>query len=401
MKYYHRKILPSMQHALTRGKSVLLLGARQTGKTTLINQELNPDISYSLIQPALRQRYEQNPSLLGNEIIAEIRLRNLTKPIVVIDEVQKIPLILDVVQDLIDKKIAQFILTGSSARKLKHGPSINLLPGRVLLMHLDPLMISEMGETLPALEKLLLFGSLPNIITESSDTDKNKDLESYVSTYLEEEIRAEALVRNMGHFSKFLYLAASESGKMINASQLSQAIGVSHSTVAGYFQILQDCLIAERIDPLIESRTRTRLSKASKYIFFDLGIRRLCAEEGAQLPLTTMAHLFEQFVGLELIRNSRLMEESVKIRYWRDHAGPEVDYVIECNHNYTPIEVKWSEQPTEKDCRHLQIFLNEYTNAKQGYIICRTPKAFLITKNIMALPWQDIPKIRNTLSCCG
>src|ERR1700733_8406978 len=117
MNYIKRKILPSISHTLQRGKSILLLGARQTGKTTLIHEEIKPDISYSLIQPAIRQRYEMNPSLLANEILAEIQLKNLSEPIVAIDEVQKIPLIFDVVQDLIDKKIARFVLSGSSARK--------------------------------------------------------------------------------------------------------------------------------------------------------------------------------------------------------------------------------------------------------------------------------------------
>jgi len=392
MKYIKRKILPSISHALQRGKSILLLGARQTGKTTLIHEEIKPDISYSLIQPAIRQRYEMNPSLLADEILAEIQLKNLSEPIIAIDEVQKIPLIFDVVQDLIDKKIARFVLSGSSARKLKHGPSVNLLPGRVVLLQLDPLLISELTNVMP-LEQYLLYGSLPGIYNEQLFTDKNKDLDSYVKTYLEEEIRSEALVRNIGHFAKFLYLAATESGNLIHFNQLSQKIGVAHTTIASYFQILEDSLIIERIQPLTHSNTRNRLSKATKYLFFDLGIRRLCAEEGSQLPLTTLSHLFEQFVGLELIRNARFIEDPIHIRYWRDHAGPQVDYVIEYNGNYCPIEVKLNDQPTEKDCRHLSLFLNEYPNTTKGYVICQTPKPFLIRKNIMAISWKDIDKI--------
>lgn len=390
MVYLNRHILPAIQHTLKRGKSVLLLGARQTGKTTLIHHQIKPDIYYSFIQPAIRQIYEINPSLLAGEIEAEVRLKQLKDPVIVIDEIQKVPLVLDVVQDLIDRRVARFILTGSSARKLKHGANINLLPGRVVLMHLDPLLLTEMTQPLPPLQSLLLYGSLPGIFTEPLDQDKHADLTTYVKTYLEEEIRAEALVRNIGHFAKFLLLAASESGNLINLTKLSQEIGVAHTTIAGYFQILEDCLIAERIEPLTHSSTRSRLSKAPKYLFFDLGVRRLCAEEGINLPIANMANLFEQFVGLELIRHTHRISASSKILYWRDHAGPEVDYIIQQDHNYIPVEVKWSTHPTEKDCRHIKLFLEEYKNSSEGYIVCQTQKRYLLADNVTAIPWQEI-----------
>lgn len=393
MSYINRKILSAINHALGRGKSVLLLGARQTGKTTLIHEQIKPDIYYSFIQPATRQAYEMKPDLLGAEIEAELKSRKLKNPIVAIDEVQKIPLIMDVIQDLIDRRIARFIITGSSARKLKYGAHINLLPGRVLLFHLDPLMINEFDHPLPSLQTLLLYGSLPGIFLDSSEQDKNIDLSSYVKTYIEEEVRAEALVRNVGNFAKFIFLAAVESGNMVNYSKLSQDIGIAHGTIAAYYQILEDCLIAERIDPLTLSKTRKRLSKASKYLFFDLGVRRLCAEEGSQLPLKTMASLFEQFIGLELIRLARLRMTQAKILYWRDHSGPEVDYVIQQEEKLIPIEVKWNERPSEKDARHLALFLEEYQPAAQGYIVCQTPRRYLLASNIMVIPWQEIDSV--------
>ncbi|OGT43156.1 MAG: hypothetical protein A3F42_05780 [Gammaproteobacteria bacterium RIFCSPHIGHO2_12_FULL_37_34] len=388
--YLKRKIQLNVQQALSRGKSVLLLGARQTGKTTFIQKQIKPNIYYSFVQPAVRQQYEKNPSLLGGEIEAEIRQKQMKDPIVVIDEIQRVPIILDVIQDLIDRQLARFILTGSSARKLKHGANVNLLPGRVVLIHLDPLLLTEMLLPPPSLSSLLLYGSLPGIFMEISEQDKNIDLNSYVKTYLEEEIRAEALVRNVGSFAKFLFLAANESGKLINLSKLSQEIGVAHTTIATYYQILEDCLLAERIEPLTHSSTRSRLSKAPKILLFDLGVRRLCAEEGVHLPIHVMANLFEQFIGLELIRYARLQQSLTKILYWRDHAGPEVDYVIQQDSYYVPIEVKWNERPTVKDCRHLEIFLQEYKNTKEAYIVCQTPKRFLLRNNITAIPWQEI-----------
>lgn len=393
MKYYPRNITATLTHTLERGKSILLLGPRQTGKSTLIQQEISPDLIYSFIQPGDRLRYEANPSRLVQDIEGAIFQKNLQNPIIAIDEIQKIPVMMDVVQDLIDRKRGRFVLTGSSARKLKHGPSINLLPGRVVLMHLDPLMLTELTIPLPSLEQLLLYGSLPAIFDLSSDADKNIDLRSYVKAYLEEEVRAEALVRNISAFARFLYLAASEAGQCINLSKLSQNIGVAHTTIAGFYQILEDCLIVERIEPIREGPERKRLSKAVKYLFFDLGIRRICAEEGIELPLSILGRLFEQFVGIELIRHARLKSLPIKLRYWRDHAGPEVDYVLEYEGQYIPIEVKWTANPIEKDYQHLKIFLKQYENVKKAYVVCQTPQWMRLTENIFAIPWQDLPMI--------
>ncbi len=391
MKYYYRIITTHVKEALDRGKSILLLGPRQTGKTTFIKTAIKPDISYSLIQPRDRFRYESNPSLLSDEIQAQILLQNLKNPIIAIDEIQKVPLLMDVIQDLIDQKIARFILTGSSARKLKYGSSINLLPGRLVLFHLDPLLINEITETLPSLEDLLIYGQLPAVINEPLARNKNKDLESYVTTYLEEEIRAEALVRNVTSFAKFLKLAATEAGQIINYSAIAQQIPyISHSTIANYFQILQDCLVVEKIEAFASNQVRKRLSKAPKFLFFDLGIRRLCANEGTLLPKANLGKLFEQFIGLELIHSGRFLPEPIQITHFRDHNGPEIDYILQYQNQYVPIEIKYTDSPKEKDARHLKQFLEEHPSVKTAYIICTTPKPFVITPKIIALPWQQL-----------
>ncbi len=369
----------------------MLLGPRQTGKTTLISHKLQPDISYNFAKPDVRLRYEKDLGLLERELSA---YKNKAKksPLVFIDEVQKIPLIMDAIQDLIDRKIAQFVLTGSSARKLKHGSEINLLPGRIIALMLDSLSLEELPKPIPSLEELLIYGSLPGIIEQPS-TFQDVQLTSYVTTYLEEEIRAEALVRNIGSFARFLELAASESGAVINFSKLSQEIGVAVSTIADYYQILEDCLIINRIDPIINSVSHRRLIKSPKYLFFDLGIRRACAGEGVKLSVRTLGVLFEQFVGLELMRLIHQTHKNMRVRYWRDTAGAEIDYVLDVEKEYIPIEVKWSTAPTIKDTRHLQKFLHEYKNAHNGYIVCRTPQRFMLTDNIVAIPWQDIHEI--------
>jgi predicted AAA+ superfamily ATPase len=233
-----RLITPKLQESLDRGRSILLLGARQTGKSTLCKQ-FNPDLSISLLHPALRQRYELNAALLIDEVKA-LAADLKRKPLVFIDEIQKIPSLLDAVQYLIDEQIAQFIITGSSARKLRK-PKVNWLPGRVILYHLDPLMLSELKTLTPTLENLLQFGQLPRIVLTDEEKYRIEELRAYVQTYVEDEIRAEAAVRNVSDFVRFLPLAASQSGKLINFNSLSQELGIAHSTISNYFQILEDC----------------------------------------------------------------------------------------------------------------------------------------------------------------
>lgn len=384
MEYIVRALEGKIRHSLKRNKSVLLLGARQTGKTTLVNR-FKSDLSISFIQPDVRQRYEKSPQLLFGEVES---ISSKKRPLIILDEVQKVPDILDVVQDIIDRGMANFILTGSSARKLRRGTKVNLLPGRVIALTIDPFSLVELPEK--DLKKRLLYGSLPGILAARDDLDKEADLESYVTTYLEDEVRAEAVVRNLGDFARFLELAASESGNIINLRKLSQEIGVAHTTIGAYYQILEDCLIAERIEPLTQSKTRKKLTKSEKFLFFDLGVRRVAAREGIKLPRDTMGKIFEQFIGLELLRCAHALNPIAKIRFWRDPEGPEVDWVIDKNGAYIPIEVKWTENPSSSDIRHLEIFLSEYPSAGQGYVVCQVPRKAKLGDRVFALPWQDI-----------
>ncbi len=390
MKYIKRLIEDRIRHTLERDKSVLLLGARQTGKTTLTNQ-FKHDLLISFVEPDIRQRYEKSPHLLKGEVESLVSGEAGKRPLIILDEVQKVPVILDVVQNLIDHGKANFILTSSSARKLRRGAQVNLIPGRIVAFRMDPFSLQEV----PAkdLNERLFYGSLPGILAVQKQSDRETDLESYVTIYLEEEIRAEAAVRNLGDFARFLELAASESGGIINLRKLSQEIGVSHTTIGAYYRILEDCLIAERIEPLIKSKTRKKLTKSEKYLFFDLGVRRLAAHEGTRPPRDTMGMLFEQFVGLELLRSTHIRSHGTKIRFWRDPDGPEVDWVIDEDGIYTPLEVKWTDNPTAGDIRHLEVFLSEYKSAKTGFLICRVPRKAKLSEKVFALPWQSIDEV--------
>jgi predicted AAA+ superfamily ATPase len=390
MEYINRTVETRLAGALARGRSVLLLGARQTGKTTLA-QRLNPDLQLNFIRPELRQRYERRPELLGAEIESRPALPRGKLPLVLLDEVQRVPELLNVVQDLIDRRAAQFILTGSSARKLRRGRDTNWLPGRLTLLRLDPLTLAERMP--PTLEEGLLTGALPGIVSTADDAGREQDLRAYSTLYLEEEVRAEALVRNLGRFSRFLQLAASESGGISHFRGLAQELGIAHTTVAGYYEILEDCLIAERVEPLTQSRTRKKLTKSPRYLFFDLGVRRAAAEEGRRLPPRVLGSLFEQFVGLEFIRMGRQAQPEVHVRFWRDPDGPEVDWVLTREDRSLPVEVKWSEAPTARDIRHLETFLRENGSARHGLVVCRTPRRFRLSREIVALPWQEIPAV--------
>ena len=388
MKYIPRLLEEKIRHSLNRNKSVLLFGARQTGKTTLTSR-FDCDLSISFIQPDVRQRYEKSPHLLKNEIEAIALAKK--RPLIILDEIQKVKEILDVVQDLIDKGQANFILTGSSARKLRRGAQVNLLPGRVTTLRIDPFSLSE----LPAkdLSERLLYGSLPGVLATNDDADRETDLQSYVTTYLEEEVRAEAVVRNLGDFARFLELAAYESGGIINLSKLSQEIGVAHTTIGAYYQILEDCLIAQRIEPLTQSKTRKKLTKSDKFLFFDLGVRRVAAREGTKLSRDTMGKIFEQFIGLELLRCTHTLNSMARIRFWRDPDGPEVDWVIDKNGTYIPVEVKWTENPTASDIRYLEVFLSEYSSAKVGYLVCQIPRKAKLSDRVFAIPWQSVDEL--------
>ena len=392
MKYIHRTLEPILQHTLKRGKSILLLGPRQTGKTTLIKR-LNADKHFSFVDSSTRLRYEKHPELFQGEIEALRESSPKKNILVVIDEIQKIPRLMDTIQYLIDNNKAQFVITGSSARKLRKSSNTNLLPGRVVALKLDPLSYQEKAEI--KLEDHLLFGSLPGIIKTTKKHDKETDLASYVTTYLDEEVRSEAIVRNIGSFAQFLELAAIHSGKLINFRKLSQEIGVAHTTIASYYEVLEDCFIIERIEPIIKSSKRKRLTRSCKYLFFDLGVRRACAQEEPILAKQIVGELFEQFIGLEISRHLRSQQISGQLKFWRDPSGPEIDWVIAFSNKMIPLEVKWTTTPHTQDAKHLEIFLKEYPEAKKGYIICQSPSPIKISPKVTAIPWQDMYKVLN------
>jgi predicted AAA+ superfamily ATPase len=230
------------------------------------------------------------------------------------------------------------------------------------------------------------------MILEDDPVIREENLEAYDSLFLDEEIRVEAAVRNVGLFAQFLHLAALESGRALNFDKIAQDIGVSRNTISSYYQVLEDCLLGERFEPISHSETRKRLVKTPKYLLFDVGVRRVSAKLGTKLSSESMGYLFEEYIGLELLRLIRQYAPRGALRFWRDSNGPEVDWIVENEGKYLPIEVKWTNKPTISQSNHLNLFINEYP-AKKGYIVCRIPHRQKLSNQVDAIPWEEVPLV--------
>lgn len=387
------------------GFSALILGPRQTGKTTLIKTILKNSrhvMEYPLQNPAVRQELEADSSI----IIREVRAQKKT-PLVFIDEAQKIPEIFDAVQILLDEKSAQCLLTGSSARKLRR-TVVNLLPGRVKFFHLDPLLWGELNlikdHTFKELkinnlknqpgysfEESLIYGSLPGIVC-LAEKDKEDFLRAYAQIYLEEEIRAEALSRKIGAFSRFLELAANESGTSPNFSKLSNESGVSQPAIKEFYRLLEDTLVVERIDPYLKN-SRKRILSSSRYYFFDIGVRNVLSRMPLSKKLVNAQKgiLFEHAVVLEIIRRIRILNKGYSVHYWRTSGGAEVDCIIDMGDRVIPIEIKASSRVSLSELRGLANFLADYPKqAKHGYVVTMGKRKEKLSDNITAIPWFDL-----------
>lgn len=401
-----RYIEKSFRNALSEGNSVLLIGSRQTGKTTLVREILrdieNGKMEYYLQDPTTRLRLEADPG----RIIREIEAKE-GRQIIFVDEAQKVPEIFDAAQYLIDNDQAQFILTGSSARKLRR-KGANLLPGRVRKFSLDPLLWSELGlvegNTIDEislqninesvdypLSDVLAYGSLP-AMTRINEGNRSSALRSYTELYLEEEIRAEALSRKIGAFSRFLQLAASESGTSPNFTKLSNESGVSIPTIKAYYQVLEDTLVVERIEPFLRN-ARKRILSSPRYYFFDTGVRNALAGLSIDRALAESQKgiLFEHAVVLEIRRRIRVLDKPYQTYYWRTGGGAEVDCVLDLGDEVIPIEVKGSKAVALSELKGLQSFLESYSGlAKRAYVVVSGGKKEKLSDQITMIPWNEL-----------
>jgi len=306
-------------------QSFFLFGPRQVGKTFLIKYTLTPNIFINLLRQEEYWRYCKNPSLLAKE--AEILKGK--KSLIVIDEIQRLPEMLNEVHYLMENSEFQFVLTGSSARKLRK-TGVNLLGGRAITLFLHPLSGEELGEGFN-LNEVLCFGSIPNIILQNKEQDKKRLLKSYVETYLKEEIMQEAITRNIPAFAKFLELSAFENGRLLNFNNLAREVGIHSKTIKGYFNILVDTLIGFYLYPYTKSH-RTKHVSHPKFYFFDRGVvTALRGELSTPLVPGTYPYgdAFEHFVILEIKKQIDYGNREIKMSFFRTNDGAEVDLILE------------------------------------------------------------------------
>lgn len=362
--------------------SFFLFGPRQVGKSTLLSRE-NLDFSLDLLDPELQLSYNQNPNLLRmqtDEFDSDTKIK------ILIDEVQRVPKLLDVVHAIMEQRPNfQFILCGSSARKLRHGAS-NLLGGRALYRTMHPLTYDELSDDFN-LQSVLSYGSLPKIYTALSRkriAEAQDYLRAYAITYLREEIKAEALVRNLQGFQNFLDVAVAQYAEQVNFSAVSRDCQVALSTVKEYYSILEDTLIGFFLYPHGRS-SRKRMSRQPKFYFFDNGVTR--ALLGTLLdPPTPMelGRLFEQWVLQEIIRLNEYHQKDWKHSFWRTSHGAEVDILISRGSRLLyAIECKYKSQPSSRDLSGLRSFHESHPNVP-CFIVApiRRPFRLLFTRVI-------------------
>lgn len=370
---------------LVSESSIFLFGPRGVGKSSLVENyiEEGGGVTINLLHLAEITRYRSNPSLFRDEIERELRKRTTCK--IFVDEIQLLPEILNEVHFLIEKykDRVRFILTGSSARKLKRSEA-NLLAGRAIDIRLHP--ISNLEEPLD-LYRALRFGTLPKPYLSNSDpTDM---LRSYVNTYLKEEILQEALVRKSDTFVRFLELAAQLNGKHINFSKLAKSLKIAVTTVQEYFSILVDTLIATRLDSWSHS-VKKQLISSPKYYLFDCGIIN-AINKTLSVPVHVgtfhFGALFETLVVNEIIHHRDYLRKDFTLNHYRTTTDREIDIIINRGPFIPPIAIEIKSEEAPSEFPDLEAFKTDYPESKV-YCIANTLKDYQVG-NVNVVPWRE------------
>ncbi|MBI5412553.1 ATP-binding protein [Candidatus Peregrinibacteria bacterium] len=369
--------------SIPQKNSFFLFGPRQTGKSTLIRSIL-PKNSWSvdLLEADTYLRFLKDPSLFRLEVLHQIE-RNGVKSVFV-DEIQKVPLLLDEIHGLIEKTECRFIMTGSSARKLKRGAA-NLLAGRAVQRFLAPFIYPEI-KSFFRLEEILRFGTLP-AIWQKEESIKIDTLQAYANTYLKEEIHAEGIVRNLAAFAHFLEIAASAFGEMVNYSNIGRECGLPARSVQGYYDILEDTLIGFRL-PAWNRSARKRLRSHPKFYFFDNGavnsLNHLLRDE---ISRVVRGRLFEQWIINEVRTQIQYGQKEYQLYYWQTSQGAEVDLLITKHQKFVAaIEIKTASKISGAHFSGLRQFKKEYPDTP-AYIVCEAPQPYELERG-MILPWK-------------
>jgi predicted AAA+ superfamily ATPase len=366
--------------------SFFLFGARGTGKSTFLKTYFLGEnvLWFDLLDPEMEDLLERHPKALVEQVAA----KKGDLEWVVIDEVQKVPKLLNLVHQLIETSPVKFALTGSSARKLKRG-SANLLAGRAFVNYLFPLTHVEMGEKFNLIDALH-WGTLPKITQLHTDEEKSDFLRTYALTYLKQEVWAEQFIRDLDPFRKFLEIAAQTNSEVVNYTNIAKDVGADVKTVQSYFEILEDTLLGFLLEPYHRS-VRKQQRKNPKFYFFDVGIKRALDRTLSQqlLPQTSVyGKAFEHFLIIEIHRLNAYLKKDFRFSYLLTKDGAEIDLIIERPGAPTAlVEIKSSEHVDERDTRVVQPFLKDFEKA-QAYILSRDPHPKKIG-DVYALPWQE------------
>jgi len=374
-----------------KSNSFFVFGARGTGKSTLVRELFKDEkvLEIDLLDPV----QAEEALLAVGELKARIEAAVDGRSWVFIDEVQKAPRILDIVQSLIDKKQARFVLSGSSARKLKRGAA-NLLAGRAYRFNLYPLTSVELGDSFD-LEKHLRFGGLPHVWNVAEDIDRILFLRSYVSTYLKEEIAEEQHVRKLEPFAKFLQVAAQMSGHILNYTAVAKDVGVSDQTVKTYFQILEETLLGFTL-PAFHRSIRKSLGKTPKFYLFDTGVLR-ALQRSVDQPFDKNHYAyglyFEHFLIQEIIRLADYYRYDFRYSFLRINDHEEIDLVIDRpGQAEVLVEIKSTHKLSEKHTEIMQKIAADFPDAEL-YLLSNDPQAKHFGR-IRCLHWREgIPLI--------
>jgi uncharacterized protein len=354
-------------------KSYFLLGPRQTGKSTLLREQIPEAQYFDLLDPMLFVELANRPQALVELVqAAVIKKASKTSQTFVVDEIQKLPKLLDVVQLLISKNPKlKFIMTGSSARKLRQAGQ-NLLGGRARKISFGPLTLHELGlaQENPVASALRL-GGLPGV--RSSKTPE-RDLLDYVGVYLQEEIMAESLVRNIGAFGRFLAVAGLCNGEQINFEKIGSDAQVPGRTVKDYFSILHDTLVGHFLEPYRPTQSRKFVS-VPKFYFFDIGVAHFINKKTTeQLSQVEQGKALEHLIFNELRLFISYTQSEAELFFWRTQTGEEVDFIVKAaNGDLIAIEVKLTKNPNDRDLRGLRSS-NSLVKMKRKFLICQADR---------------------------
>ncbi len=343
--------------------SFFLFGPRGTGKSTWLRQTYPGAVYIDLLDPEVFRSYVARPERLRE--VAEATRPNTR---IIIDEIQKVPTLLDVVHQIMEdssQRALQFVLTGSSARKLRR-TGIDLLAGRALLKTLHPFMASELGPRFD-LGQAIQLGMLPLVLSSS---EPKETLKSYIALYMREEVQTEGLVRNVGNFSRFLEAISLSHGSVLNMSEVARECQVGRKTAEGFVQIIEDLLLGFLV-PVFTRRARRQLVQHPKFYYMDAGVFRSVRPKGPlDSPQEAGGLSLEGLVAQHLRAWIAYGKADVELFYWRTRGGNEVDFVVYGGDTFAAIEVKSSKSVFGKDLRSLQAFLEDYPQAQAIVLYC-------------------------------